>query len=160
LSPSLRFGVVAGFLFGAEVNSTPNSPPQFSGNGLFGYRIGSISSAEEINMSELPLEVTCAEVRTRLDSPGELLLVDCREQDEFDLVAIEDAQLLPLSELTEKYQVIDAHRDRPIVVYCHHGMRSLRATNWLRSQGFAQVQSMSGGIDQWAVDVDPTLARY
>lgn len=47
-----------------------------------------------------------------------------------------------------------------IVVYCHHGVRSLGAVNWLREHGFQQAQSLAGGIEEWARLVDPTLARY
>jgi rhodanese-related sulfurtransferase len=45
-------------------------------------------------------------------------------------------------------------------VHCHHGGRSLRVVRWLREQGFSRAQSMAGGIDQWAVDIDPSLPRY
>lgn len=111
-------------------------------------------------MSEIPLEITCAEVKSQLDGDTDLLLVDCREQEEFDLVAIEGAQLLPLSVLPEQVQQLTEHRERAIVVYCHHGMRSARAANWLRGQGFAKTQSMQGGIDVWAQEIEPGMARY
>jgi len=50
--------------------------------------------------------------------------------------------------------------DRPVVALCHHGVRSLRAAAWLRQQGFAQAVSLAGGIDAWARQVDPAMARY
>jgi rhodanese-related sulfurtransferase len=53
-----------------------------------------------------------------------------------------------------------AHRDRRIVVHCHHGGRSLRVANWLRGQGFEQAQSMAGGIDAWSTEIDPAVPRY
>jgi rhodanese-related sulfurtransferase len=55
---------------------------------------------------------------------------------------------------------LSAYREQPIVVHCHHGGRSLRVARWLREQGFRRAQSMSGGIEQWAVEIDSTLARY
>jgi rhodanese-related sulfurtransferase len=50
--------------------------------------------------------------------------------------------------------------DGRIVVICHHGVRSLNVANWLRNQGFDQAQSLRGGIDAWARDVDPAVMRY
>ena len=65
-----------------------------------------------------------------------------------------------MSELQERAAKLDAHRERSIVVYCHHGMRSLQVAMWLRAQGLADVQSMAGGIDQWSQTVDPSVPRY
>ncbi len=111
-------------------------------------------------MSELPLEISCAETKAKLDAGEDLLLLDCREHEEFDLVSIKGATLLPMSELVTRAGELDQHRERPIVVHCHHGGRSAQVTNWLRQRGFASVQNMTGGIDQWAVEIDPKLRRY
>jgi len=111
-------------------------------------------------MTEPDTEISCEAVKRQLDQQAEFLLLDCRETEEHELVSIPGARLLPLSELSAQYQQLDTHRDRPIVVYCHHGMRSARATTWLREQGFAQVRSMTGGIDLWSLEIDPTLTRY
>jgi rhodanese-related sulfurtransferase len=46
------------------------------------------------------------------------------------------------------------------VVYCHHGMRSAAAADWLREQGFTRVRNLTGGIDRWSLDVDPATRRY
>lgn len=50
--------------------------------------------------------------------------------------------------------------DRPVVALCHHGMRSLRVAAFLRQNGFAQAVSLAGGIDAWARQIDPAMARY
>ncbi len=76
------------------------------------------------------------------------------------LVNIAGAKLIPMSELAARVAELSPRRDRRIVVYCHHGGRSLRVANWLRGQGFDQTQSMAGGIDDWAVEIDRSLARY
>ena len=89
-----------------------------------------------------------------------MLLLDCREQNEFDHVNIEGATLLPMSEIQQRISELEEHREREIIVYCHHGMRSLNVAQWMRQQGFNKVQSMSGGIDQWALKIDPSLVRY
>jgi rhodanese-related sulfurtransferase len=55
---------------------------------------------------------------------------------------------------------LESHRNRHIVVLCHVGGRSLRVTRWLRQQGFTQAQNLSGGIDQWSQEIDPSVPRY
>jgi rhodanese-related sulfurtransferase len=50
--------------------------------------------------------------------------------------------------------------EEPLVVVCHHGVRSMNVTVWLRNQGFENAQSLRGGIDAWSVEVDPNVARY
>jgi adenylyltransferase/sulfurtransferase len=107
-----------------------------------------------------PLETDCQTVKSRLDSGEAFLLLDCREPDEYDVAHIEGARLLPMSQLIDRVGELEPFRQGSVVVHCHHGGRSLRVANWLKQQGFADVQSLAGGIDQWAVDIDPTLPRY
>ena len=108
----------------------------------------------------VPLEIDCHTVKSKIDAGDSLLLIDCRERDEYDLVHIDGAMLVPMSEITVRVSELDSRREQPIVVHCHHGGRSLQVTNWLRQQGFGHVQSMAGGIDQWAAEIDRTLTRY
>jgi adenylyltransferase/sulfurtransferase len=110
--------------------------------------------------SNLPLEIDCKAVQQMLDSKADFLLLDCREADEHQKVHIARARLIPMSVIQERLAELAPYKERPIVVHCHHGGRSLKVTHWLRGQGFGSVQSMAGGIDQWAVDIDPGLARY
>ena len=88
------------------------------------------------------------------------MLVDCREQDEFDLVRIPGARLIPMSQLADRVGELAPFRDWDLAIHCHHGGRSLRVAQWLREQGFVKAQSMAGGINQWAVEIDPSLHRY
>ena len=113
-----------------------------------------------MNASTLPLETDCQTVKQRLDRKEKFLLLDCRETDEHELVRIEGAMLLPMSQLMTRVGELEPHRKSDIVVHCHHGGRSLQVTQWLRQQGYASVQSMKGGIHQWAEQVDPSLPRY
>jgi rhodanese-related sulfurtransferase len=108
----------------------------------------------------LPLEVSCQEVHGRIARGDELVLLDCREPDEHELVAIAGAVLLPMSQLIDRQGELEPLRSRHVVVYCHLGGRSLRVASWLRQQGLATAQSLAGGIDQWAVDIEPGLPRY
>jgi rhodanese-related sulfurtransferase len=108
----------------------------------------------------LPIEVDCRTVNADRTAGADFLLLDCREPDEYAVVKIEGAKLLPMSEIAARVEELAPDRQRRIVVHCHHGGRSLRVANWLREQGFEQAQSMAGGIDAWAVEIDPSLARY
>ena len=107
-----------------------------------------------------PLEIDCRSVAEKLRRGDDFLLLDCRERDEHQAVRIEQAVLIPMSELAQRADELDPHRGREIVVHCHHGGRSLRVAMWLRQQGHAGAKSMAGGIDQWAQEIDPSLPRY
>lgn len=111
--------------------------------------------------AELPLEVTCQSVHEQLQTCDEFVLIDCRELDEWNHVRIEGARLVPMSELTERVKDLAELREKRLVVYCHHGVRSLRVAHWLRREaGFLSAQSMAGGIDAWSQTIDQTLPRY
>lgn len=106
------------------------------------------------------LETDCQTVKQKLDSDHPFLLLDCREQDEHTLVNIPEARLLPMSEIQNRISELDDQREAEIVVYCHHGMRSLQVATWLQQQGFTNVKSMQGGIDAWSCEIDNTKQRY
>jgi rhodanese-related sulfurtransferase len=110
--------------------------------------------------SDLPIEISCREVAARRNVEADLVLLDCRERDEYQRVYIERATLLPMSETAARAAELEPLRGRAIVVYCHLGGRSFQVATWLRQQGFRQVQSMAGGIDAWAVEVEPGMVRY
>jgi len=86
---------------------------------------------------------------------GEIALIDCREDDEWRFNRIAGARLVPLSRFGES-----ALPEKPAIVYCHHGMRSLRGTGYWRSRGLDEVWSMSGGIDRWSAEIDPSVPVY
>lgn len=111
-------------------------------------------------MTELPMEIDVASVKARLDAGEDFLFLDCREQHEFDAVRIEGTTLLPMSEMQERVSELEPHKDRNIVIHCHHGGRSLRVAMFLRQHGYASAASMAGGIDAWAVEIEPGMARY
>jgi rhodanese-related sulfurtransferase len=108
----------------------------------------------------LPVEIDVHAV-AGLRSGGEpCLLVDCREPEEYATARIAEAVLVPMAEIPARIELLAAHRDGRIVVHCHHGVRSLHVTRWLRARGFATAQSMAGGIDAWSLEIDPTTPRY
>ncbi|MBI1336025.1 MAG: rhodanese [Phycisphaera sp.] len=106
-------------------------------------------------------EVTPRQVKARLDAQDpELFLLDCRLDKEHQFARIDGSKLIPVQHLSEKLDDLGQHRDKQIVVYCHHGSRSMRATTYLRQLGFDNVYSMAGGIDLWSLDIDPKVPRY
>lgn len=87
-------------------------------------------------------------------------MVDVREQNEFDFCRIEGALLLPLSSFVENFERQLPNKNEKILLFCHHGMRSLRAAEYLSSRGYADVKSIIGGIDLWSEQIDPEIPRY
>jgi rhodanese-related sulfurtransferase len=86
-------------------------------------------------------------------------LLDVREPWEAELCRLPEAHLIPMGDMPSRAnQELDP--DANIVVYCHHGVRSLSVVFWLREQGFERAQSLAGGIERWAQIADPSMARY
>ena len=104
------------------------------------------------------LEITPGDVKARLDRGEKLILVDVREQWEYDLCRIEGARLVPLGARAASLQTLPDVEE--VICYCHHGMRSLDAAAWLRFQGIEKAKSMAGGIERWSLEIDPKIPRY
>ena len=85
-------------------------------------------------------------------------LLDIREKWENDLVTIEGSQFVTMEEVPSKLSEFE--QDKPMVIYCHTGVRSAAVAAYLLNQGFLDVKSMVGGIQAWALQVDPTLSTY
>ena len=104
-------------------------------------------------------EIQPEEVKRLRDAGEEFTFLDCREPWEHQTARIEGALLMPMNEIPARaHQELDP--DAHIVVYCHHGVRSLNVTNWLRQQGFEKAQSVAGGIDRWSRVVDSSVPIY
>ena len=108
------------------------------------------------------MNVTPEELHELLQRPGPrpVRIVDVREPDEFDICKIDWAELIPLSQLSVEAPKRLIDKDKPLVVYCHHGMRSAWAANWLRAMGYENVYNLTGGINAWAERIEPGMARY
>lgn len=106
----------------------------------------------------LDYEISPAETATLL-ATGKIKLIDVREPWEFSTAHIEGSVPMPMGDVPARaHQELDP--EEHLVVLCHHGMRSMNVTVWLRNQGFEQAQSMRGGIDAWSAEVDPNVPRY
>lgn len=116
--------------------------------------------AFKINNPNEPVRVkgiSAAELHARLTRGDELLLVDVRTPEEHEIARIPAGRLLDAALHDE---IGKGSRDRPIVVYCHHGSRSQRAAEELVQQGFRDVSNLTGGIHAWSLDVDPDVPMY
>jgi molybdopterin/thiamine biosynthesis adenylyltransferase/rhodanese-related sulfurtransferase len=98
------------------------------------------------------------ELVAELGHGKKVVLVDVREPHEYDIARIEGSKLIPLGDLPERVNELDTADE--LVMYCHTGQRSARATQFLRGLGFRKVRNLEGGIDLWSLDVDPSVPRY
>ncbi len=86
------------------------------------------------------------------------VLLDVREDWELAQARLPDCVHIPMAQIPARYAELDA--DRPVVVVCHHGMRSLQVAQFLEKKGFTDVGNLSGGLDAWAEQIDPSMPRY
>lgn len=105
----------------------------------------------------LEFEISPADAAA-LAQEGKARILDVREPWEFAAAHVEGSTLIPMGELPARADELD--RAGRLLVMCHHGVRSMNATMWLRRQGFEQAQSVRGGIDAWSAEVDPKVPRY
>ncbi|MGB0670397.1 MAG: rhodanese-like domain-containing protein [Rhodospirillales bacterium] len=104
----------------------------------------------------LPEEITIGEARDL--AADDAVFVDVREDWERGICAIADSLHIPMNSIPTRHGELP--KTGPLVIYCHHGMRSLQVVFWLRANGFENAQSLAGGIDLWAAEVDPEMATY
>lgn len=106
-----------------------------------------------------PLEIDVATAQQLLTTqPGQVELIDVRETFERELCAVAGSTHIPMRQIPE--QVPTLPKDRHLLIYCHHGGRSMRVTQFLRAQGFDKVTNIAGGIDAWAEQIEPGMKRY
>jgi adenylyltransferase/sulfurtransferase len=103
------------------------------------------------------LQIQPREVKDRLERGEKFLLVDVRQDWEHQTCRIEGAKLVPLGTIPANLGVFEEADE--VVLYCHHGLRSLDAAAFLRQQG-VNARSMAGGIERWSVEIDPKVPRY
>lgn len=108
-------------------------------------------------------EVTPRQTRAALDAASPPILLDVRRPDEVERARITGAVHIPMDQIERRADELEDEagaRTRPIIVHCHHGVRSMRVTATLRALGFSDVRSMAGGIDLWSATVDAGVPRY
>ena len=107
--------------------------------------------------ADFPIEVSVHDLKRALGE-GSATIADVREPWEAEIARIEGALLVPLGEFAARAKELP--RDKPILIHCHHGGRSMQATQWLRRNGYDRVSNVAGGIDAWSREIDPTVPRY
>lgn len=100
------------------------------------------------------------ELSAMLAAGEPVYLLDVRQQWEHDITALPGSRLIPLDQLGHRANEIQAAEDALVVVYCHHGIRSLSGAAILQRLGFDNVASLAGGIDAWSLHIEPTMPRY
>ena len=103
-------------------------------------------------------QISATALRDKLQNNPRPFLLDVREPHEFRYARIEGSTLVPLNQIPERLQELD--RSREIVVICHHGVRSQQAAFFLEHQGFERILNLTGGIDAWSRECDPSVPRY
>ncbi len=103
-------------------------------------------------------QITPEQLKAKLDDGGNLVLLDVREPMEWEIARLENATLMPVSQVPNRVNELSTADE--IVVYCKTGVRSARVTNFLRELGFRKVKNLAGGIDEWADRIDPQMPRY
>jgi rhodanese-related sulfurtransferase len=104
-------------------------------------------------------EITPEELKALRDSEDGITVLDVREPWEYEVTKIAGSRNIAMGDIPARFnQELDP--EDHIVVVCHHGVRSMNVTAWLRQQGFEKVQSLQGGIDRWARQIDPSVAVY
>jgi rhodanese-related sulfurtransferase len=109
---------------------------------------------------ELPIEVDVTTVNAMRQQSESFVLLDVREENEYEIARIDGSLLIPMSQLRVRIDELETHQQSRIIVHCHHGGRSMQVTRALRDRGFTSVQNMAGGIDDWSLQIDPEVARY
>ena len=118
-----------------------------------------IKVVEKENEDIVKEEISAGELKKLLNTaPGKPYLLDVRSSQEWDICCIEGSSLIPLPELPSRLNEIP--QEKPIITICHSGRRSLTALNLLKDSGIKNVQSLRGGIEEWASKIDPQMARY
>jgi adenylyltransferase/sulfurtransferase len=109
-------------------------------------------------MTEQPLAIEVEELAERLQAPDAPVLLDVREPHELEICRFADSLDIPMASLPSRLEELPT--DRPIVVVCRSGARSMRVTQWLRAHGRDDVSNLTGGVLAWAARVDPTWPTY
>ena len=103
-------------------------------------------------------EINAPEAVILRDNNKKAVLLDVREHSELTICRIEGALHIPMEKVPERHEALP--RDAPLIVFCHHGMRSLNVVEYLETKGFENAINLAGGIHAWAVDVNPKITKY
>lgn len=103
-------------------------------------------------------EISAPEAVILRNNNKDAVFLDVREHSELAICRIEGALHIPMGEVPERHKALP--QDAPLIVFCHHGMRSLNVVQYLETKGFENAINLAGGIHAWAVEVDPEMKQY
>jgi len=106
----------------------------------------------------MPAEISVQDLSKRVAAPNPPLVLDVRESQELAIARFPGAVEIPMHDVPQR--LAELEREQEIFVLCHHGMRSAHVAGFLAEQGFTRVGNVTGGIDAWALLVDPSVPRY
>ena len=104
------------------------------------------------------LDTTVKDLKTRIDGKDEVLVLDVREPQEFQICRIPGSTLIPLNDLPQRLAELEGYKD--MVVHCKSGVRSAKAVKLLHEAGFSNARNLRGGILAWIDEIDPSLPKY
>jgi adenylyltransferase/sulfurtransferase len=104
------------------------------------------------------IQIEPRELKVKMENGAKVLVVDVREPWEHQIASIAGATLVPLNTLPANLKMFEGAEE--VVIFCHHGMRSLNAAAWLRSQGVDRARSLTGGIERWSTEIDASVPKY
>ena len=125
--------------------------------------ISGFSAIERALMDRMssPYEITPQAAYEQINVRKQGSLIDVREPEEFALAHIDGSELIPMGSVPVELQKLEGLADSgDLLILCHHGVRSLQVTTWLRARGIENCYSIAGGIDCWSREIDPTIPRY
>jgi len=115
--------------------------------------------AATMNTTEYPLEISVTEAKALLaEAPAGVRIIDVREPFEWEICRVDGSTHIPMRQIPEQVDALP--RDRHLLILCHAGARSRRVTEFLRARGLNAVSNIGGGIDAWAVEIEPGMQRY
>jgi len=103
-------------------------------------------------------EISAKEAAKRRETDAAVTFLDVREDSELAICRIEGALHIPMGEIPERAESLP--KDRPVIIFCHHGMRSANVQRYLEAAGFDNLMNLAGGIHAWSRDVDSTVPTY
>jgi len=112
----------------------------------------------KMNLNNEIKSISVGELSNRINSGGKISIIDVRESFEWEICRIEGTKNIPMSRLIESIEKIP--KQESAVIMCHHGVRSLNVIHYLETKGFHRLINLEGGIDAWAIEIDPSMNRY
>jgi rhodanese-related sulfurtransferase len=108
----------------------------------------------------VPRQISVHDLAAKLEAKEPVYLLDVRQPWEHKTAALAGGILIPLQQLAGRAAEVHPPAEALVVVYCHHGIRSLSGAALLESCGLTKVVSLAGGIDAWSLEIDPQVPRY